>query len=94
MRCLWLSLLLFLVPATVSAQAVELAAGTDSVLIVYSAGIPFEGFPHDIEDMSELEAVTSATPVERNTESTARRIYDNLQAKGSRSGSPGRRNSR
>jgi len=79
-RLAFLSVLLLALPSGSRAQAPP-DAPKEKVLLVYSSGEPFQTIT-DIKDPDALEAITSPTPVDRNTRIAAQRIYDNLIAAG------------
>ncbi|MFH1069969.1 MAG: hypothetical protein V1794_10165 [Candidatus Glassbacteria bacterium] len=79
-RLAFLSALLLVLPSLSQAQAPQ-DAPKEKVLLVYSSGEPFQTIT-DIKGPDALEAVTSPTPVDRNTRIAAQRIYDNLIAAG------------
>ncbi|MFH1070082.1 MAG: hypothetical protein V1794_10735 [Candidatus Glassbacteria bacterium] len=75
-----LSALLLALPSLSQAQAPQ-NTPKEKVLLVYSSGEPFQTIT-DIKDPDALEAITSPTPLDRNTRIAAQRIYDNLTAAG------------
>lgn len=75
-----LSAVLLSLPARPMSQELK-AASKEKVLLVYSSGEPFQTIT-DIKDPDALEAISSPTPLDRNTKIAAQRIYDNLTAKG------------
>ena len=64
-------------PALCSAFPDEAAPAREKVLLVYSSGEIFETIT-DIKDPAALDAITSPTPADRNTDIAAKRIRDNL----------------